>query len=222
MNTCNVVNLGLVDYLKVWELQKTIAEQVIARDRGNTLFLAEHPNVYTIGRRGNREDIFLNESELNNIGISIYNVDRGGEVTYHGPGQLVAYPIINLKEWGSPLHYVRTLEQIILNTLKNYDMNGELTEGLTGVWIEQKKIGSIGVKIKRGVSYHGLSLNINTNLAFYRNILPCGYSGKDVTSMESILDHPIEFEDVAYVFQYHFGKLMGFRMTENKLSFPSF
>ena len=218
MDPCHIFNLGQVDYLKAWELQKLLAWQVSKGTRPNTLLFVEHPHVYTIGRRGSREHILLDQEQLTSMGVSIHEVDRGGQVTYHGPGQLVAYPIINLRTWGGPLKYVRTLEQVMVGTLADYGIHGGLIEGLTGVWVNQQKIGAIGVKISRGVSHHGLALNVSTNLDLYRHIVPCGIHDKEVTSMERLKGETVELESVAYTLQYHFGRLMGFRMVEQETS----
>ncbi|MEE8159163.1 MAG: lipoyl(octanoyl) transferase LipB [Dehalococcoidia bacterium] len=218
MDTCHILKPGLVDYLQAWELQKNLVHQVAAGHRSDTLLLLEHPHVYTIGRRGSREHILLSQERLDSMGVPVYDVDRGGEVTYHGPGQLVAYPIVNLRDWGGPLEYVRTLEQVMLKTLADYGITAGLIKGLTGVWVDQGKIGAIGVKISRGVSYHGLALNVNTNLDFYRHIVPCGAADKGVTSMKKLLGESIELDTVAYTLQYHFGRLMGFRIAEDDTS----
>ncbi len=218
MDTCHILKPGLVDYLQAWELQKNLVQQVAEGHRSDTLLLLEHPHVYTIGRRGSREHILLSQERLDSMGVPVYDVDRGGEVTYHGPGQLVAYPIVNLRDWGGPLEYVRTLEQVMLKTLADYGITAGLIKGLTGVWVDQGKIGAIGVKISRGVSYHGLALNVNTNLDFYRHIVPCGAADKGVTSMKKLLGESIELDTVAYTLQYHFGRLMGFRIAEDDTS----
>ena len=148
------------------------------------------------------------------MGVALYEVDRGGEVTYHGPGQLVVYPIVNLGPWGGPLKYVRTLEQILIKTLADYDIKAGLLEGRTGVWVDEEKIGAIGIKISRGVAYHGLSVNVNTNLDFFQYIIPCGIPDKGITSMEKLLGVAVDMDVVAYSLRYHFGRLMGLHMVE--------
>ena len=213
MNPCHVLKLGLVEYLQAWELQKSLAQQVSQGIRPNTLLILEHPPVYTIGRRGRREHILLDREQLAAMEMSICEVDRGGQVTYHGPGQLVVYPIVNLRPWGGPIKYVRALEQVMIKTLADYDIEAGLLDGLTGVWVGQEKIGSIGIKISRGVSHHGLALNVNTNLDLYRHIVPCGVLDKGVTSMDRLLGEPVDLDLVAYTLQYHFGRFMGFRMV---------
>ena len=189
---CQVVRAGLLEYLEAWELQRNLARQVHEGSQPRTLLLLEHPAVYTIGRRGDRRDVRLDDDQLSRTGIPIHEVDRGGQVTYHGPGQLVAYPIIDLQGWGGPVKYVRTLEQVIINTLADFGVAADLVEGLTGVWAcpessrkaclePSRKIAAIGVKISRGVSYHGFAINANVDLSPFHHIVPCGISDGAVT-----------------------------------------
>ena len=131
MDACQILNLGAVDFLQAWKLQKSLVKQVAEKRRPNTLLLLQHPHTYTIGRRGSRQDILMDSNELDSLGIAVYDVDRGGEATYHGPGQLVAYPIVNLRTWGGPLKYVRALEQVMIKTLADYDIDAHLIQGLT-------------------------------------------------------------------------------------------
>ncbi len=142
------------------------------------------------------------------------DTDRGGQITYHGPGQLVGYPIIDLRNWGGPLKYVRTLEQVIILTLADLGVEAGLVSGLTGVWVGEAKVAAIGVKISRGVAYHGFSLNVNTDLSYYDHIVPCGITDRDVTSLEKLLARPVEMELVRNGLAYRFGQHMGFRMKE--------
>ena len=180
----------------------------------NTLLLLEHPPVYTIGRRGKREQVLLSDTQLHEIGIDLYEADRGGEVTYHGPGQLVAYPVLDLKGWGGPVKYVRTLEQIIIKTLEDFGVHGIVIEGMTGVWVKDEKIAAIGVKLSRGVTYHGFSINVCPDLYPFSHIIPCGIMDCGVTSVEKLLGTPVGVDEVAYSLTYHFGSHMGFRMEE--------
>ena len=214
MDTCHILNLGTVDFPQAWELQKSLVKQVAEKRRPNTLLLLQHPHTYTIGRRGSRQDVLVDSNSLDSMGVAVYDVDRGGEATYHGPGQLVAYPIINLRTWGGPLKYVRALEQVMIKTLADYDVEAHLIQGLTGVWVGREKIGAIGVKISRGVSCHGLSLNVDPHLDFYRHIVPCGNLTDGITSMKKLLGESISLNTVAYSLQYHFGRLLKFRMVE--------
>ena len=207
-----------MEYLRAWELQKALAQQVSEGTQLNTLLLLEHPPVYTIGRRGSRDHIMMNDMELSELGISLYEIDRGGQVTFHGPGQLVAYPVLDLREWGGPVKYVRTLEQVIVQTLADFGIAAGLIEGLTGVWVGDRKIAAIGVKISRGVTYHGLALNVSTDLSGFDHIIPCGIADRDVTSMKRQLGGLVDMDTVAYSLVYHFGSEMGLRMVETESS----
>jgi len=211
---CQVAQLGTVDYLRAWELQLSVADQVRRGERPNTLLLLEHPPVYTLGRLSKPEHILLDQAKLEAKGISVYETDRGGQVTYHGPGQLVAYPVVDLREWGGPVKYVRTLEQVIINTLNDLEIQAHLVEGFTGVWVNGAKIAAIGVKISRGVAFHGLAINVNTDLSYYENIVPCGIEDKSVTSMAQALGESVDEEAVRYSLAYQFGRGMGFSMSE--------
>ena len=214
MDTCEIFNLGQMEYLQAWKLQQELVDAVSLGKRTNTLLLLEHPTVFTIGRRGTEDHILLTKNQLAQLDIPVHSVDRGGEVTYHGPGQLIAYPIINLKNWGGPVKYIRNLEQIIIATLKDYGINKATALSSTGVWVDEHKIGAIGVKISRGVTHHGLSLNINTDLNYYKYIIPCGTPNARVTSMQSLIEQPITLEEVNYTLQYHFGRFMELRMIQ--------
>ena len=214
MEICRVLNLGLVDYLQTWDLQKTLVQGVVGGNEPNTLLILQHPHTYTIGRRGRREDVLLSDDDLNRVDVPVYSVDRGGEATYHGPGQLVAYPIVNLRPWGGPLKFVRTLEQVMVSTLADYGIVAGVKEGCTGVWVGEDKIGAIGLKVSRGVASHGLSLNVNTDLDYYRHVIPCGSPNITLTSMQKLLAQPIDMIGTAYTLQYHFGRLLKLKMVE--------
>ena len=213
-NTCRSTWLGTVDYLKARELQLALLEKVHAGAEPNTMLLLEHPHVYTKGRLSKQTDVLLPEEELAAKGIPVYETDRGGQVTYHGPGQLVVYPIINLREWGGPVKYVRALEQVVIATLAEMEITANCESGHTGVWTDQGKIAAIGVKISRGIAFHGLALNVNTDLSLYQNIIPCGIADRSVTSMAAILGEPVDLELVRYGMVYQFGREFGFRMED--------
>ena len=212
----------MVEYRQAWNWQVSLAREIREGTRPNTLLLLEHPHVYTRGRLSQPEHLRVAEPELNKRGISVVDTDRGGQVTYHGPGQLVGYPIIDLKDWGGPLKYVRTLEQVIIQTLGDLGVEAGIVPGLTGVWVAQAKIAAIGVKISRGVAYHGFSLNVNPDLSYYDNIVPCGITDREVTSLERFLGRPVDLELVRHGLAYRFGRLMGFRMEEVLLEQPRF
>jgi lipoyl(octanoyl) transferase len=213
-NTCRATWLGTVDYLKARELQLALLEKVHAGAEPNTMLLLEHPHVYTKGRLSKQTDVLLPEEDLATKGIPVFETDRGGQVTYHGPGQLVVYPIINLREWGGPVKYVRALEQVVIATLAEMGITANCEPGNTGVWTDQGKIAAIGVKISRGIAFHGLALNVNTDLSLYQNIIPCGVADRSVTSMAAILGEPVDLELVRYGMVYQFGREFGFRMED--------
>ena len=211
---CQVVRLDTVDYQQAWDLQLRLAQQVRLAERPNTLLLLEHPKVYTRGRLSQPGHILLTTDELRQKGISVYDTDRGGQVTYHGPGQLVGYPVVDLRQWGGPLQYVRTLERIIVSTLSDFQIQAGVVQGLTGVWAGSGKVAAIGLKISQGVAYHGFAINVNTDLSYYDFIVPCGIDDRPVTSMAQVLGQPLDLETVRYSLVYQFGKGMGFRMVE--------
>ena len=211
---CQAAFLGTIEYQLAWDLQTSLAQQVGEGNQPNTLLLLEHPQVYTRGRLSRLDHLLLSPEELTEKGISVYDTDRGGQITYHGPGQLVAYPVVDLRGWGGPLKYVRTLEQAIIDTLEDFQIKAGAVEGLTGVWTGDAKVAAIGVKISRGVAYHGLSINVNTDLTYYDHIIPCGIDDRPVTSMAQISGRPVDPEEVRYSLVYHFGRNMGFKMEE--------
>lgn len=207
-----------MDYLETRILQQTLVEKVHSGQEPNTMLMLEHPDVYTKGRLSKESDILLPEEELSANGIPVYETDRGGQVTYHGPGQLVVYPIVNIRDWGGPVKYIRTLEQVVITTLSEMGITANCESGNTGVWTEQGKIAAIGVKISRGITFHGLALNVNTDLTKYQNIVPCGLANRPVTSMAAILGRPVDMESVRYELAYQFGREFGFNMKDGILA----
>ncbi len=211
---CQYAWLGTVEYCRARALQDTLVNRVHDGQTSNTLLLLEHPHVYTRGRLSRDGHLLASEDELASAGIPVYDTDRGGQITYHGPGQLVGYPVINLRNWGGPLKYVRTLEQVIVETLADFDINAHTEPGLTGVWTGGGKIAAIGVKISRGIAFHGFAINVNTDLSYYRHIVPCGITDRPVTSMAAELGEDTDPESVRYSLVYRFGKGMGWKMAE--------
>ena len=209
---CRAVWLGDMDYLEARDLQLAVVEKVLAGQAPNTMLMLEHPHVYTKGRLSKQSDVLLPEEELTARGIPVHETDRGGQVTYHGPGQLVVYPLVNLKDWGGPVKYVRALEQVMIATLGEMGISAHCEAGNTGVWTDEGKIAAIGVKISRSTTFHGFALNVNTDLGYYQNIIPCGISDRPVTSMAAILGEPVDMELVRYGLVYQFGREFGFRM----------
>ena len=187
-----VIDLGLMDYKKAWDLQHGLWSRRVKGELPDLLLFLEHPHVITLGRRGNRSHLIASPEVLEEMKIPIFHVERGGDVTYHGPGQLVVYPIFNLKEYGYRLiRYVDQLEEVILCVLKDFGMDGRKDSLNRGVWVNGEKIASIGVTIKRWVSFHGFSLNYETDLKYFDLIHPCGLVGKKMTSMTEILGEKI-------------------------------
>jgi len=171
-------------YSDAWDLQRQIHGKVAAGDMPNALLLVEHPHVYTLGRRGSHSDILVPPTELDRMGIEVHEIDRGGEVTYHGPGQLVGYPIVNLRSSKiGPLQYVRGLEQTIVGCLDEFGIEAASENKSTGVWVGDAKIAAIGVRVSRGVTTHGFALNVGPDLSYFEHIVPCGTPDAKVTSM---------------------------------------
>ena len=207
--------LGRQPYISVWELQKQLHSKRVAGEIPDVVLFLEHDHVYTVGRTGSMAEINASEASLLDLGISIYETDRGGQVTYHGPGQLIAYPIIDIRALGGPLKYVRALEQIIIKTLSNYNINALTKDGYTGVWVSDEKIAAIGVKISRGIALHGISLNVNPDLSYFKHIIPCGLVKAQITSMEKILGKPMNVDTIAYSLQYYLGNELGLTLVDS-------
>ena len=213
MQTVFFKDLGLIEYKKAWVYQekifnKTLAIKSINRKEGlnkkteSHLIFCEHPHVYTLGNRGNKENLLVNEDYLKKRGAAFYKTNRGGDVTYHGPGQIVGYPIFDLDTFFNDIHkYLRLLEESVILTLKEYSINSDRSIGETGVWLDvgrptARKICALGVKTSRWVSMHGFAFNINTDLSYFENIIPCGITDKKVTSLEHEIGEKIDIEKV--------------------------
>ncbi len=180
------------------------------------LLLLEHPHVYTLGRRGQEDDILIDAEMLESLGIEVHHTDRGGEVTYHGPGQLVGYPILNLRRWGGgPLKYVRALERTLIETLAVYGIQAVSEGRPTGVWVEERKIAAIGVKVSRRVTTHGFALNVCPDLSYFDHIVPCGMPDRRATSLSVELGRTVSVSDVAAVAVERFGAVFGLRMEQS-------
>jgi len=202
-----------MDYGRALELQQQL---VAERKQGlipDQLLLLEHPHVITLGRNGHLENLLANDQVLGRAGISFYPTDRGGDITYHGPGQLVGYPILDLREWKRDVGaYVRAIEQVIIDTLADYGIAAGRIPKLTGVWVEERKIAAIGVHISRWVTSHGFALNVSTDLSYFQYIVPCGLT-RPVTSMER-LGARATLAEVSATLAAHFGRIFGVE-TEN-------
>ncbi len=179
----DVRRLGLVPYREAWAMQQELAAARRAGRIPDTVVLLQHPHTYTIGRSGTRDHVFLTERELADRGITCLEVDRGGDVTYHGPGQLVGYPILDLGPTPDVGRYLRLLEGSLIDVLADFGIASDRLSGYTGVWIGNRKIAAIGVKVAQGVTTHGFALNVTTDLSYFSHILPCGIPDKGITSM---------------------------------------
>ena len=213
---------GLINYNEAWEKQKYIfslvtEEKKLPQDKhiSNTLVFCEHPHVYTLGKNGNASNLLVNEDFLAGIGAELYYIERGGDVTYHGPGQLVGYPIINLEDFGLGLRsYIEVLEETIIHTLLDFGIKGERFPGATGVWLDSdiagkaRKICAIGVKASRYVTMHGFGFNINTDLSYFSHINPCGFTDKGVTSLKKEIGEQIDMSIVKTSVERHFRKIL--------------
>jgi lipoate-protein ligase B len=213
-----IIDLGLIDYKKAWDLQRDLWSRRAKGELPDLLLFLEHPHVITLGRRGNRSYLVASQEVLDAMGIPIYHVERGGDVTYHGPGQLVIYPILDLKGYGYRLiRYVDQLEEVTLRTLKDFGMEGKKDSLNRGIWVNGEKIASLGVAIKRWVSFHGLALNYKTDLSYFDLIHPCGLVGKKMTSMEKILGEKVPREDLVEKVAFHFKEVFEKEWEDKKL-----
>jgi lipoate-protein ligase B len=195
--TLEGVDLDTIGYRDAWELQKARAELRKAGAVEDRLYLLEHPHTYTLGKTADKKNLVGNQEWLDSRGVEVFEIDRGGDITYHGPGQIVGYPIIHLSAWKEDAHeYLRALEETLIRTLADYEITAGRSDGFTGVWVEGRKIAAIGVKISRWVTMHGFALNVNTDLELFRGIVPCGLVGKPVTSMQAELGREIPLGDV--------------------------
>ncbi len=220
-------DLGLIDYKEAWEYQenlfKATVDLKISNRKGETdaptknyVLFCQHPHVYTLGKSGKKEHLLLDNEGLTEHEATYYEINRGGDITYHGPGQLVVYPIFDLDHFFSDIHkYLRYLEEAVIATLAEYGIVGERVDGLTGVWIEgstprARKICAMGVKSSRWVTMHGIGFNINSDLSYFSHIIPCGIDDKAVTSMESELGRPVDLNEVALVYKRKLAEQFGF------------
>ena len=218
------IDWGLLDYQKAWDKQEEIFAKTLAVKHDNRvnneqnptpnyLIFTEHPHVYTLGKSGHLEYLLLDEEGLKEKQATFYKINRGGDITYHGPGQIVGYPILDLDNFFTDIHlYLRTLEEAIILTLAEYSIQAERYPGFTGVWIDAgneraRKICAMGVRASRWVTMHGFAFNVNADLDYFGNIIPCGIEDKDVTSIEKELGHKVDIEEVKGKLKKHLADL---------------
>ena len=220
-------DLGLMDYQQAWDYQTRLFQQTLDvklanRSRppemqlptDNHVLFVEHPHVYTLGRNGNQNNLLIAGNDLAKIGAAYYPINRGGDITYHGPGQIVGYPVLDLENFFTDIHrYMRSLEEAVILTLAEFSITAERINGLTGVWISNgvvpKKICAFGVKTSRWVTMHGFALNVNTDLKYFNHIIPCGINDKQVTSMADLLGQPQDMRAVAAVLKNNIAQVFG-------------
>jgi lipoyl(octanoyl) transferase len=208
-------NLGRIRYGEAWSLQKTIHSRIVTEGIPGVLLINEHDHVYTLGKSGDENHLLAGKAELEQKNAEFFRIDRGGDITYHGPGQIVCYPILNLEYFRKDVHYyLRSLEDVIIRTLAMFDIAGERSEGETGVWVAGDKIAAIGIKVSRWVTMHGFAFNINTDLSYFGRIIPCGIFHKGVTSLAAVSRKDIRIDDVLPVMLDMFSQVFNVTLQE--------
>lgn len=230
-------DLGLMDYKECWNYQEKLFQEIIQQKIANRdlptdqhiptknyLLFVEHPHVYTLGKSGDEKHLLLNENQLKQKEATYYKINRGGDITYHGPGQLVAYPILDLDNFFTDIHkYLRLLEETIILTLKEYGVAGGRSKGETGVWLDEsnpikaRKICAMGVRCSRWVTMHGWGFNVNADLNYFNNIIPCGIQDKAVTSLNKELGCDIDINEIKGKLKFHFAKLFDAKLIEENI-----
>jgi lipoyl(octanoyl) transferase len=237
MQTVIFRDLGLVDYKEAWDYQESLLNGIVSEKMANRnlppaeqyhprhyLLFCEHPHVYTLGKSGKEDHLLLDEKQLNDHHAVFYKINRGGDITYHGPGQVVGYPILDLDHFFNDIHkYLRYLEEAIIRMLAEYGIEASRIDKLTGVWIDAghpakaRKICAFGVRCSRWVTMHGFALNVNADLGYFNNIIPCGISDKAVTSMQKELGRPVDMEEVKEKLKKHLSDIFHFTLVEEKV-----
>jgi lipoate-protein ligase B len=203
---CIVHRLGVVDYEGAYHRQRRLLRQRFDGEIEDTLLLLEHPPTITIGKSGGLENVLVSQEQLAGEGISLFFTDRGGDVTYHGPGQLVAYPIIDLRQRGRDIHrYINELEEVIIRTLADFSIAAHRDGSHAGVWVKNEEIAAIGLSVKRWITMHGIALNVNSNLEHFCLINPCGFTDRTATSISKLLSKNIPIEEVTERLIAHFS-----------------
>lgn len=206
--TCWRIDLGRRSYHEVWDFQRQLVKRRQRREIPDVLLLVEHPPTYTLGRAGKREHLLADERELERLGATFILTDRGGDITFHGDGQLVGYPILDLRDSEPDVRvYLRRLEEVLIRTVARFGIEGRREEGRTGVWHEQGKLAAIGVRVSRWVTSHGFALNVTTELSYFNRIVPCGIVGREVASMQSVLGNAVPAIEVADALCSEFGRV---------------
>ena len=232
MNSVIFKNLGIIDFKEAWALQESLLNSIIdvkkqnrvgkkKQQTKNYLLFCEHPDVYTLGKSGDKKNLLLSDESLKKKGIDFFKINRGGDITYHGPGQLVVYPVFDLDNFFTDIHkYLRFLEEVVILVLKSFGLDGGRLKGSTGVWIDvnnsPRKICAMGVRASRWVTMHGLAFNVSVNLDRFTGIVPCGITDKSVTSLNLELKRDVLFNDVVLLFQEKFKEVFNIKLVDEK------
>jgi len=217
LNKLKVIDLGKMEYQKAYDLQLEMLKKRYENQITDTLIIVEHPPVFTIGSSGSRDNIMVSGDFLRETGIAVYNTNRGGDITYHGPGQIVGYPILNLKEHKKDLHWLlRQYEEVFIRLLKEYNIKAARIKGLTGVWVGNEKITAIGVGVRRWISYHGFAFNVNPELEHFSYIIPCGITDRGVTSLSKLLDSKQNLTEQKQKVIKYFAEVFKMEVIENE------
>ncbi|HEV2232615.1 MAG TPA: lipoyl(octanoyl) transferase LipB [Terriglobia bacterium] len=216
-----VEQLGLLDYDEGLRLQRQRVAQRKASEIPDTLLLLEHPHVYTLGRNAKREHLLISQERLAQLGAQVFETDRGGDITYHGPGQLVGYPILDLTRHRRDISwYMRSLEDVFIGVAAEYGVRASRLAGAAGVWVGDAKLVAMGVHVSRWVTSHGFAFNVNADLEYFRWIVPCGLRDKGVTSLEKLLGYRVEMEGMVDSVVQQFGRTFGFEMVRDSTALP--
>ena len=238
MQKVNFIDLGLIDYKECWDYQEQLFREIVdtktanrklpeaeQKPTKNHLLFCEHPHVYTLGKSGAEDNLLIDKTQLNGKDINYYEINRGGDITYHGPGQLVGYPIFDLDNFFTDIHkYLRYLEEAIILTLAEYNITATRIKGATGVWIDPenplqaRKICAMGVRCSRWVTMHGFAFNVNADLSYFDNIVPCGITDKSITSLEREINKTVDIEEVKNKLKKHLAELFEMELVIKALT----
>ena len=211
---CHLLQLDMVEYVEAWELQKALLEARISGKMEDCIILLQHPPTFTFGRRYKEGNLIANKEYYETLGFAVYKTDRGGLATYHGPGQIVGYPIIKISTYTKDYYqYLRMLEEVMIRTLFDFGIVAVRNEGYTGVWVDNAKIGFIGVRMSFGYSMHGFSLNVNNDVSPFNHITPCGIQGVRVTSVQELLNTSVNMQEVYAKLANHFSDVFQIQMV---------
>ncbi|MFA6470033.1 MAG: lipoyl(octanoyl) transferase LipB [Bacteroidota bacterium] len=215
MNHLLVVDLGRTKYAETWDLQKQVFTARLEKRVGDVLLLTEHEPVFTLGKGADENHLLAKETELNDRKIDMFWIDRGGDVTFHGPGQIVGYPILDLNEHYQDIHrYLRDIEEMIIRTLNEYGIQSGREKEFTGVWVKNDKIAALGVKVSKWITMHGFALNVHTDLSFFDRIIPCGIFHKGVTSLKNVLGREVSITEVQNHLMTHFAQIFSLEIKQ--------